>query len=116
MRKRHLAHALRVGDRVLHRLEPDEPRQCREAQAGRDACPSRRRRGRRVTQGTIWGINSFDQWGVELGKQLAQGIVPELEATGEPDLRHDSCTNALIRRCRQHRDGGARRAPAGAER
>ena len=71
-----------VGDQLLRRLEPDEPRQRREAQAGRDACPSRRRRGRRVTQGTIWGINSFDQRGVELGKQLAQRIVLELEATG----------------------------------
>jgi glucose-6-phosphate isomerase len=63
------------------------------------------------TQGTIWGINSFDQWGVELGKQLAQRIVPELEATGEPALSHDSSTTVLIRRYRQHRDGGAPRAP-----
>jgi glucose-6-phosphate isomerase len=68
------------------------------------------------TQGTIWNINSFDQWGVELGKQLAQRIVPELEATGEPALSHDSSTNALIRRYRQHRDGGAARAPAGSRR
>ena len=59
------------------------------------------------TQGTIWGINSFDQWGVELGKQLAQRIEPELEAAGEPELRHDSSTNALIRRYRR------RRGPAG---
>jgi glucose-6-phosphate isomerase len=52
------------------------------------------------TQGTIWNINSFDQWGVELGKVLATKIIPELEADEEPPLRHDSSTNALIRRCR----------------
>jgi glucose-6-phosphate isomerase len=52
------------------------------------------------TQGTIWGIDSFDQWGVELGKKLAMRIVPELEATTEPPLGHDSSTNALIRRYR----------------
>ena len=54
------------------------------------------------TQGAIWNINSFDQWGVELGKQLAQRIVPELASDGE--LTHDSSTNALIRRYRQLRD------------
>ena len=53
------------------------------------------------TQGTIWNINSFDQWGVELGKALAQKIIPELEASSEPDLKHDSSTNNLIRRYRQ---------------
>ena len=52
------------------------------------------------TQGVIWNINSFDQWGVELGKALAQRIIPELEAAGEPDLKHDSSTNSLIRRYR----------------
>jgi glucose-6-phosphate isomerase len=52
------------------------------------------------TQGTIWGIDSFDQWGVELGKVLAVAIIPELEAASEPDLTHDSSTNALIRRYR----------------
>jgi glucose-6-phosphate isomerase len=52
-------------------------------------------------QGTIWGINSFDQWGVELGKQLANRITPELTATAPPELDHDSSTNALIRRYRQ---------------
>ena len=52
------------------------------------------------TQGAIWGINSFDQWGVELGKQLAQHIIPELESAVEPELKHDSSTNALIRRYR----------------
>jgi glucose-6-phosphate isomerase len=57
------------------------------------------------TQGAIWGIDSFDQWGVELGKQLAVRIIPELQAPKEPDLSHDSSTNALIRRYRQHRDG-----------
>jgi glucose-6-phosphate isomerase len=53
------------------------------------------------TQGTIWNINSFDQWGVELGKALAQRIIPELEAPSEPELKHDSSTNNLIRRYRQ---------------
>jgi glucose-6-phosphate isomerase len=52
------------------------------------------------TQGTIWEIDSFDQWGVELGKALANQIAPELEAKQEPELRHDSSTNALIRRYR----------------
>jgi glucose-6-phosphate isomerase len=52
------------------------------------------------TQGAIWQIDSFDQWGVELGKALASQIAPELEATDEPELRHDSSTNALIRRYR----------------
>jgi glucose-6-phosphate isomerase len=55
------------------------------------------------TQGTIWHINSFDQWGVELGKALAQRIIPELEAPKEPALSHDSSTNALIRRYRRFR-------------
>jgi glucose-6-phosphate isomerase len=54
-------------------------------------------------QGAIWGIDSFDQWGVELGKVLAKRIVPELQAEEEPDLRHDSSTNALIRRYREAR-------------
>jgi glucose-6-phosphate isomerase len=53
------------------------------------------------TQGVIWNVGSFDQWGVELGKVLAQRIVPELEAKDEPTLKHDSSTNALIRRYRQ---------------
>ncbi len=52
------------------------------------------------TQGAIWGIDSYDQWGVELGKALAQKIIPELQAPEEPDLRHDASTNALIRRYR----------------
>jgi glucose-6-phosphate isomerase len=52
------------------------------------------------TQGTIWGIDSFDQWGVELGKVLAVAILPELESTTEPELGHDSSTNTLIRRYR----------------
>ncbi len=54
------------------------------------------------TQGTIWRINSFDQWGVELGKALAQKIIPELEGDA-PDLKHDTSTNALIRHYRDHR-------------
>jgi glucose-6-phosphate isomerase len=53
------------------------------------------------TQGTIWGIDSFDQWGVELGKVLAAQIIPELESATEPGLAHDSSTNALIRRYRR---------------
>jgi glucose-6-phosphate isomerase len=52
------------------------------------------------TQGTIWGIDSFDQWGVELGKALAVAIIPELEGAAEPELKHDSSTNTLIRRYR----------------
>ena len=52
------------------------------------------------TQGVIWNIDSFDQWGVELGKVLAQQIIPELESTAEPQLGHDSSTNNLIRRYR----------------
>jgi glucose-6-phosphate isomerase len=55
------------------------------------------------TQGVIWGIDSFDQWGVELGKVLASRIIPELTSAGDPDLRHDPSTNALIRRYRAHR-------------
>ena len=54
-------------------------------------------------QGTIWNINSFDQWGVELGKVLANRIIPELEHAAEPELKHDSSTNALIRRYRKSR-------------
>ena len=52
-------------------------------------------------QGTIWQIDSFDQWGVELGKALAQQIIPQLESATEPKLEHDSSTNALIRRYRK---------------
>jgi glucose-6-phosphate isomerase len=55
------------------------------------------------TQGIVWGIDSFDQWGVELGKKLAQRIIPELEAKTEPALAHDSSTNALIKRYRAHK-------------
>jgi glucose-6-phosphate isomerase len=57
------------------------------------------------TQGSIWLINSFDQWGVELGKALAQRIIPELENATEPALNHDSSTNHLIRRYRRHKEG-----------
>lgn len=53
------------------------------------------------TQAVIWDINPFDQWGVELGKALAQAIIPELESASEPNLRHDSSTNGLIRRYRR---------------
>jgi glucose-6-phosphate isomerase len=55
------------------------------------------------TQGALWGINSFDQWGVELGKVLAQRIIPELESDEEPPLHHDASTSALIRRYRRLR-------------
>ena len=57
-------------------------------------------------QGTIWGIDSFDQWGVELGKVLATKVTAELEADAEPDLAHDSSTNSLVRRVRAGRGGG----------
>jgi glucose-6-phosphate isomerase len=57
------------------------------------------------TQGIIWRINSFDQWGVELGKVLAQRIIPELENSTEPTLKHDSSTNNLIRRYRKLKEG-----------
>jgi glucose-6-phosphate isomerase len=55
------------------------------------------------TQGAVWNIDSFDQWGVELGKVLAQKIVPELESADEPKLTHDSSTNSLIRRYRKNK-------------
>jgi len=55
------------------------------------------------TQGAIWDIDSFDQWGVELGKQLAAKVIPELQSTHDPELSHDSSTNALIRRYRERR-------------
>jgi glucose-6-phosphate isomerase len=57
------------------------------------------------TQGTIWHIDSFDQWGVELGKVLAQRTLPELASVDEPPLAHDSSTNTLIRRYRRLRRG-----------
>ncbi len=57
------------------------------------------------TQGVLWDINSFDQWGVELGKVLAGRISPELQSAAEPELVHDSSTNALIRRYRSLREG-----------
>jgi len=56
------------------------------------------------TQGVIWDIDSFDQWGVELGKVLAQRIIPELECAVEPKLAHDSSTNHLIRYYRKHKE------------
>jgi glucose-6-phosphate isomerase len=54
-------------------------------------------------QGVIWRVDSFDQWGVELGKALARRILPELESPTEPALSHDSSTNRLIRAFRRHR-------------
>ncbi len=57
-------------------------------------------------QGALWDVDSFDQWGVELGKQLAKAIVPELESSSEPELAHDASTNALIRRYRQLKHSG----------
>ena len=56
------------------------------------------------TQAAVWDIDPFDQWGVELGKVLAQRIIPELEAADEPELAHDASTNALIRRYRRLRE------------
>jgi glucose-6-phosphate isomerase len=61
------------------------------------------------TQGAIWDIDSFDQWGVELGKALAKAIIPELESESEPQLEHDSSTNTLIRRYRALKASGAPR-------
>jgi glucose-6-phosphate isomerase len=55
------------------------------------------------TQGILWQIDSFDQWGVELGKVLAQRIIPEIESALEPKLTHDSSTNNVIRRIRQYK-------------
>jgi glucose-6-phosphate isomerase len=57
------------------------------------------------TQAAVWGINAFDQWGVELGKVLAQRIVPELQSKAEPALTHDGSTNALISRYRRMKAG-----------
>ena len=59
------------------------------------------------TQGTIWGIDSFDQWGVELGKALAKRTTSEIESADESALSHDSSTNALIRRYRRRREVAA---------
>ncbi len=56
-------------------------------------------------EGTLWSVNSFDQWGVELGKALAQRVLGELEADTPPALTHDSSTNALVRRLRRARGG-----------
>ena len=56
------------------------------------------------TQGAIWDVDSFDQWGVELGKVLAQRIIPELESRTDPKLDHDSSTNTLIRRYRMRKE------------
>ena len=56
------------------------------------------------TQGTIWNIDSFDQWGVELGKQLAQRIIPQLESKEKPDLSHDGSTNNLISKYREFKE------------
>src|SRR5690606_20251865 len=57
-------------------------------------------------QGTVWGINSFDQWGVELGKELALRIAPELAGEGDPAASHDASTARLIRHYRRRRAGG----------
>ena len=56
------------------------------------------------SQGVVWNVDSFDQWGVELGKVLAQRIIPELESKTEPTLGHDSSTNNMIRRFRKLRN------------
>jgi len=59
------------------------------------------------TQGAVWNIDSFDQWGVELGKVLAQRIIPEIESKEEPQLAHDSSTNNLIRHYRKLKQGAS---------
>ena len=76
---------------------------CRAADAGDAGQAGRALRAQRVHAGRDLEIDSFDQWGVELGKVLAQRIIPELEAAAEPQLKHDSSTNALIARYRRHR-------------
>jgi glucose-6-phosphate isomerase len=81
----------RPSNIILADSSPGEP-----GQTGRTL------RAFRVHQGTIWIIDSFDQWGVELGKVLAKKIIGELESTAEPELAHDSSTNSLIRRFRQN--------------
>ena len=73
----------------------------RSADAGGAGQAGRAVRAQVFTQGVIWNVNSFDQWGVELGKVLAKRIIPELVDKQEPRLRHDSSTNALIRRYRK---------------
>jgi len=60
----------------------------------------------KLVAGAGWDVESFDQWGVELGKVLAQRIIPELESQTEPPLDHDSSTNTLIRRYRMRKDTG----------
>jgi glucose-6-phosphate isomerase len=60
------------------------------------------------TQGALWDIDSFDQWGVELGKVLAVAIIPELSSDAEPSLNHDSSTNELIRLYRRLKRNGDR--------
>ena len=65
------------------------------------------------TQAAIWNIDPFDQWGVELGKVLAERTIPELKSEGEPALAHDSSTNALIRRYRRFKNANGRRASNG---
>jgi glucose-6-phosphate isomerase len=64
-------------------------------------------------QGVIWNVYSFDQWGVQLGKVLAARILAELECAGEPDLRHDASTAALIRRYRRLKSPNGSSSPAG---
>jgi glucose-6-phosphate isomerase len=66
------------------------------------------------TQGAVWDIDSFDQWGVELGKVLAQRIIPELDGKAEPELKHDSSTNGLIRRYRKLKEAQAGARSGGA--
>jgi glucose-6-phosphate isomerase len=64
-----------------------------------------------LVQGTVWDVDSFDQWGVELGKVLAGKVTEEIEAADEPELVHDSSTNALIRRVRAARERAAAATP-----
>lgn len=62
--------------------------------------------GAALTPGVIWGIDSVDRWGVELGKVQAQRVLPELDTASGAPLAYDSSTNALIRRCRRQRSAG----------
>ena len=85
----------------LQGQSPFEHNSCRAAHAGDLWQAHRGLRAQRVSQGVIWNIDPFDQSGVELGKVLAQRIVPELKSTSSPNLRHDESTNRLTRRYRR---------------
>ena len=90
-----------VPHRVFEGNRPSNTILVATADAGNAGQTGRALRAQCFTQGAVWNIDSFDQWGVELGKVLAQRIIPELEGKTEPKLAHDSSTNALIRHYRK---------------